>query len=558
MTEIRQTRLADDKDMPAIGSVIDGRYTVKRVLGEGGFATVYACEDKRTKTVVAVKVLDPMMSRRGEFSARFLREIETVSKLRHHNTIKIFDAGETDKGCLYLVMELLRGQALDEILETEGALTPQRVKTITIQVLKSLLEAHDHTIIHRDLKPANVFIADLAGETDYVKVLDFGIAKSRDESADTSLTATGQVMCSPDYVAPERVRDHNCFFASDLYSLGIMMIEMLEGELPYKGESPIMVALQHAQINEPVPLKPFTAHGPLGAVIAKAVSKNVANRYQSAEEMLQDLLATDCTGVPAYAPGVSIDYAAAPTAFMEGGGATLAGMAAPVQSAGGDTVAVSSPNTDALVVEKSNTLLYAIIAIAAVVLIGVLALFFLRERGEAIVDDGPIADASGVELAELPVAPALEEVPAPAVEPVREVPAPRYMTINTIPQGARVYVGDTALGVSPFALSSESFETYPVELRLELDEHEPLIYVIDTPQDVGKPLPAFELKEIPKPTRSTDRRTSSSRRSDEAPSTATAQPAASTAPSSAPATSKPADEPAPPARGRVGSIDIRR
>src|SRR5699024_6606255 len=133
-----------------------------------------------------------------------------------HNTIKIFDAGKTEKGCLFLVMELLNGEALDEILETEGALPPARVNKILSQVLKSLIEAHQDGVMHRDLKPANVFIAELPGEVDYVKVLDFGIAKSRDEGADTSLTATGQVMCSPDYVAPERVRDHVCYFSSDL------------------------------------------------------------------------------------------------------------------------------------------------------------------------------------------------------------------------------------------------------------------------------------------------------------------------------------------------------
>ncbi len=200
-----QTRLANDPQMPRLGTVVGRRYEVQTVLGEGGFAVVYAAYDARTKAKVAVKVLDPIMSRRNEFASRFIREVETVSQLRHHNSISIFDAGETENGCLFLVMELLDGQSLDVLIEREGALPAERVGHIASQILKSLQEAHSNGIIHRDLKPANVFIANVAGERDYVKVLDFGIAKSIDESQDSSLTATGQVMCSPHYVAPERV-----------------------------------------------------------------------------------------------------------------------------------------------------------------------------------------------------------------------------------------------------------------------------------------------------------------------------------------------------------------
>jgi serine/threonine-protein kinase len=283
-----RTRLADDPQMPPLGSVVGQRYEVRDVLGEGGFAVVYAAYDARTKAQVAIKVLDPIMSRRPEFASRFMREVETVSRLRHHNTISIFDAGETPNGCLYLVMELLEGQPLDTLLEREGALPPDRVRSIAIQILKSLTEAHAKGIIHRDLKPANVFIADVAGERDYVKVLDFGIAKSLDESQDNSLTATGQVMCSPHYVAPERVKEHVTVPASDLYSLGVMMIELLEGKPPYDAETPMMLAVKHLG-TEPVPMSEATASAPFATVIARACSKPLSERYQSAAEMLDDL-----------------------------------------------------------------------------------------------------------------------------------------------------------------------------------------------------------------------------------------------------------------------------
>lgn len=564
MSEQRQTRLADDVDMPEIGSLIGGRYLVESVLGEGGFATVYRCADNRTKTHVAVKVLDPMMSRRGEFAQRFLREIETVSRLRHHNTIKIFDAGETDKGCLYLVMELLTGQALDEILETTGPLPPQRVKHITVQILKSLMEAHQGQIMHRDLKPANVFIADVPGETDYVKVLDFGIAKSRDETADTSLTATGQVMCSPDYVAPERVRDHACFFSSDLYSLGIMMLEMLEGELPYKGDTPIMVALQHARVEDPVPLKPYTANGPLGQIIQKAVHKDAAMRYQSAADMLQDLAAADCEGVPVFNAQASH--------LAQVGGATTAYLP------GGETVTDFKPQThgdlhndddDAFIVPVHRPKIA--IAIGAILILGVLVALGLALRGSNTTTDDTLATEATEEIVE-PVA----QAPAEDVAPIEEVPEPvvahQTLTVNTIPQGASVLVNDEVFGVTPYILSTAVVETFPAQITFELEGYEALHFDADdldallalplarTQSLVALP-PVEEPVAEPTSSRSSSRATSRNREATPTNSFAQSAPAASTAPAPKPAAEEPAPKPAAeepaPRRSRIGSVQVR-
>ncbi|MFT6400668.1 MAG: serine/threonine-protein kinase, partial [Bradymonadia bacterium] len=307
-----QHRLADDPQMPTKGVVVGQRYEIQDVLGEGGFAVVYSAYDARTKAKVAVKVLDPIMSRRNEFASRFMREVETVSRLRHHNSITIFDAGETDNGCLFLVMELLDGRPLDVILETEGRLEPERVRKISLQILKSLQEAHSKGIIHRDLKPANVFLADLPGETDYVKVLDFGIAKTLDDSQDTSLTATGQVMCSPHYVAPERIKDHVTVAASDVYSLGVMMIELLEGKPPYEADSPMMLAVKHLSA-EPVPLGEGTLNAPFAGVVQKACAKPLDERYETALEMMEAL-----------ASAQRIPVAALPPVNANGAGATEA------------------------------------------------------------------------------------------------------------------------------------------------------------------------------------------------------------------------------------------
>lgn len=542
--------------MPKIGSRIGDRYLVEKVLGEGGFATVYRCADSRTKTDVAIKVLDPMMSRRGEFAQRFLREIETVSRLRHHNTIKIFDSGETEQGCLYLVMELLSGEDLDEILEKSGPLEPARVKHITLQVLKSLMEAHQHQIMHRDLKPANVFIADVPGEVDYVKVLDFGIAKSRDDSADTSLTATGQVMCSPDYVAPERVRDHVCFFSSDLYSLGIMLIEMLEGELPYKGDTPIMVALQHARTEDAVPLKPYTQNGPLGPIIQKAVDKDPSRRYQTAQEMFADLSAADCDDVPAYSAQASH------AAYAGAAGATTAYLP------GGETVTDLQPVTDSFLIPESGPNSRLLIGIAAVVvaMIGGVVAILLISGGQT----EPVAT-----LNNLNPAPAAEDLIASAAltEPEPEPPVIHQpITLNTVPQGAEILIGDTSVGVTPFVASTRVVESYPTQLVLRLEGYEDLSFSVDSHEALlALPLahtqrlvelPVVE-EAAPTPTRSS--RTSSSRSSStasSAPAPARSAPEPEPSRSNAERASNPppptpaAEEPAP-RRSRIGAVQVR-
>ena len=401
-----QQRLADDPQMPTAGTVVGQRYEIQEVLGEGGFAVVYAAYDARTKAKVAVKVLDPIMSRRNEFASRFMREVETVSRLRHHNSITIFDAGETDNGCLYLVMELLEGRPLDVVLEEEGSLSPDRVRKVAIQILKSLQEAHSKGIIHRDLKPANVFLADLAGESDYVKVLDFGIAKSLDDSQDTSLTATGQVMCSPHYVAPERIKDHLTVPASDLYSLGVMMVELLEGKPPYEADSPMMLAVKHLSA-EPVPLGDGTLRAPFARIVKRACAKGLDERYDSALEMIEDLIKSETAALPASNTNVGAE--------ARGGAATERMPAHRAASTTGTLVDEFAP-------PRSQRGLMVGVILLFVLLGGVAAKFIISTP-----PDPPPAD--NVAAVEVPaeVEPVIEPEPPEAVEPVILVDVPGTM-----------------------------------------------------------------------------------------------------------------------------------
>lgn len=534
---------------------------------------MYACKDARTKTTVAVKVLDPMMSRRGEFSQRFLREIETVSQLRHHNTIKIFDSGETDTQCLYLVMELLKGKDLDEILEKEGPQSPARVKHMTIQVLKSLMEAHHNGIMHRDLKPANVFIADVPGEVDYVKVLDFGIAKTRDEGADSSLTATGQVMCSPDYVAPERVRDHACFDSSDLYSLGIMMIEMLEGELPYKGETPIMVALQHARVEDPVPLKPYTANGPLGAIIRKAVDKNAAKRYQSAAEMLADLMKAECDGVPAFnAQAPHLQQAGGATTAYVPGGATVTHLDGHGAEDAQTDFARSDVHTGEIEISGGSSARTYIAAAVVVLLIGgmIVALVLGLRGGGATTPEVDVVAAPNEAIPLVEPSAAVDAVVAavdPEPEPTIQDPAvpavviPDIFTISTSPPGVRITLNDVFLGHTPYMLNTVRITEYPATFGFDHEGYESVEVVVAEAADLVDTNFSIELVKLPPASRN-GRRTSTSAGSSTSASSSnpagSSTAAATTKPDTGGSSSSPkADPPAEERRPRISSVRVR-
>jgi serine/threonine protein kinase len=464
--------------MPSPGDTLKGRYVIREPLGEGGFAVVYRADDTTTGAQVAVKVMDPVMSRRDELAQRFLREVETVSRLRHHHTIKVSDKGETDNGCLFLVMELLEGTPLDTLIEKQGKLQPERVRQIAIQTLKSLSEAHSQGIIHRDLKPANIFLVDVVGEDDdFIKVLDFGIAKSLDDE-DAALTSTGQVMCSPHYVAPERVADHVTVPASDLYSLGVMMIELLEGETPYDASTPIQIVLQHARVDSPVPMKEETAKGPLGPIITRAVEKRYAQRYQSARDMLSALQELGPIGSSTASSLAHQETRAADasTHDMPRKPTTVDAMANPSANATDPTLPSGHAAVDG---DEQNRRALTPILIAAVLFLvlasGAVAMF-LQSGG-----DNDTSTAEGQNTT------ASNENSNSAPSQERPIPdTASRITISTSPAEAAIRVGDQFVGTSPVTLPRDSFREYPVEIRAELPSGAARSIVIENADDLGR------------------------------------------------------------------------
>ncbi len=265
-----------------IGTVLDGRYELKEFVGKGGMALVYRAIDLRTGHSVAVKILRPEFNEDVEFLARFQREATTASKMSHHNIVNLLDVGK-DGSYQYLVMEYVKGKTLKEVLEEKGALPPPIAAQIAIRILSALQHAHNNGIIHRDIKPQNI----LVHSEGHVKVADFGIARV---AGSNTISKADSVMGSVHYFSPEQARGEDVSSASDLYSVGVVLYEMLTGVVPFDGETPVVIALQHLSGKaRPVSeLKEGIPHA-MERVVMKAMEVKPEHRYQSALEMAQDL-----------------------------------------------------------------------------------------------------------------------------------------------------------------------------------------------------------------------------------------------------------------------------
>ncbi len=242
---------------------------------------------------VALKILHKDISQRRTAVDRFFLEARVAGKLRHTNTITMFDVGQDTDGTLFMVMELLRGRPLSGIIELGGPMAVERTVRIAIQVCMSLAEAHEVGMVHRDLKPENIFLTKEAGRKDFVKLLDFGIVKLLEDPELLHLTTTGSTPGTPFYMSPEAGRSKPVSPRSDLYSLGIILFEMLTGERPFDAPNPVQVVIQHLQ--SPVPdMSTYGRRGDipdaLEKVIRKLLSKDPKDRYANAYDVVEALL----------------------------------------------------------------------------------------------------------------------------------------------------------------------------------------------------------------------------------------------------------------------------
>ncbi len=270
-----------------------GRYQLRKRIGKGGMGEVWRAYHPGLKREVAVKILRAEPDRFDEALARFEREVRATTELSHPNTIRIFDYGATDDGLWYYAMELLEGETLGALVKRAGPLPPKRAIVITLQAARALTEAHEHGIVHRDIKPDNLFILQVAGEGDFVKLLDFGIAKEiAAGDAGRTLTNIGALMGTPTYMAPEQVRNDRVDARTDVYSLGAVLYKALTGHPPFERKTSL--SMLEAQLMEaPTPPSLWRDELPasLEAVVLRCLEKKKEDRYQSAEELAKALTA---------------------------------------------------------------------------------------------------------------------------------------------------------------------------------------------------------------------------------------------------------------------------
>ncbi len=425
-----------------IGTILSERYKILRQIGEGGMGLVYEAEHITIEKRVALKILRDDFSGRPEVVERFRQEAKSASRIGNEHIIDISDFGVTPSGASYFAMELLDGEDLATVLEREGFVELERAVTIVLQCCKALGAAHAKGIVHRDMKPENVFLTERDGRVDFVKIVDFGIAKMSDietpGASGRKLTKTGMIFGTPEYMSPEQAAGKPLDHRVDIYALAVMLFEMLTGGVPFVGDT-FMGILTQQMFEEPPTFESVNPHvevpPAIAAFIYRGLAKDPAERFQTCEEM-SEALREAMDGV---APAGTVSRAPAPPK--------------PSVVKAAQAVRASTVTQDMLPASKPKTSLIA--GAAVVVLAAALGggLVWLLGRGETrdesgtppgLVDTAPPPEDAGGPVAAAEDDPAGDAgAPAVAVAPLAEVDAgPTRVTIHvaTSPEGARVYV----------------------------------------------------------------------------------------------------------------------
>ncbi|MFB0625874.1 protein kinase [Streptomyces sp. AB3(2024)] len=298
------------------GSLAGGRYQLRDLLGEGGMASVYLAYDSALDRQVAIKTLHSELGREASFRERFRREAQAVAKLSHTNIVSVFDTGEGEvtfgssgaDGTVmpYIVMEYVEGQPLGSVLDADvhqyGAMPADKALQVTADVLAALETSHEMGLVHRDIKPGNVMMT----KRGVVKVMDFGIARAM-QSGVTSMTQTGMVVGTPQYLSPEQALGRGVDARSDLYSVGIMLFQLLTGRIPFEADSPLAIAYAHVQEEPVAPSSINRSITPaMDALVARALKKNPNERFPTAAAMRDEIsrvMSAGQTGAPVIVPG---------------------------------------------------------------------------------------------------------------------------------------------------------------------------------------------------------------------------------------------------------------
>ena len=460
--EVTSSQVARLRLDPYLGATIDGRYKVEAVLGEGGMGVVYRCVHTIIGKKVAMKVLRADLARDAEVTERFLNEAKAASSIGNAHIIDISDFGQFPDGAAYFVMEFLGGQPMSKLLEGGQPLSVQRIIHIARQLAEGLSAAHAAHIVHRDLKPDNIFLVDRGGERDFVKILDFGIAKVSSSSEGSKLTRAGAVFGTPHYMSPEQAAGSPVDHRVDIYSFGVILYELASGRLPFDADNFMGILTQH-MYKAPVPIRalvPVPQDVPPGleAIILKCLSKRPEHRYQSMQELIVEFDKLSAGGVPDAVPemmsrsggfNVPVDY------FKRQMPQPVP--ATPSMSPGG---------------RGSRWPLYAGLAgvLAAVaIVVGI----FAKSHTSSAIQVPPAVGAEVNADKQVDPPPAVTEAPAPSAPPVTT----KQVVLAAEPIDAHVFRDTEDLGQSPVVISVE--EGKSVELEIRRDGYKPEKITLD-------------------------------------------------------------------------------
>lgn len=360
----------------------DNRYEIVRRLGSGGMADVYLARDTHLGRDVAIKILYKRYANDEEFVTRFRQEAQSAAGLNHPHIVSIYDRGEAE-GSYYIAMEYLEGQSLKDLIAEKARLEPREAIVIAEQILQALQFAHEHHVIHRDIKPHNIVINGRG----QVKVTDFGIARAGSSSR---MTETGSIIGTAQYLSPEQAKGKAVEQGSDLYSLGVVLYEMLTGQVPFEGENPVAIALKHLS-DQPVPPQALVPEIPdnLNNVVMRSLAKDPRDRYQSAEEFLADL--ERCRqDLPVVAP---VPLSDAEKTSVIAPAAAAAGMAAMEPDAGETAVQPAAGGRGGKSASRKKWMWLAL-ALAALVLLGLGVYLLAFARGAGAVEVPSVVNMS--------------------------------------------------------------------------------------------------------------------------------------------------------------------
>ena len=465
-------------DDPLVGTTLVGKFTVTKLLGKGGFGAVYSGIQHPVEREVAIKVLHKEHASSETQVKRFFLEARSIGRLRSQHTIQLYDFGQADDGALYMAMELAPGEPLSKLIRRERRLGVARAVRILAQVCESLEEAHRHGVIHRDLKPDNIMVEDRHGHPDFVKVLDFGIAKLLDGGEFQSMTASGIIQGTPSYMSPEQVRGQTLTPASDLYSLGVILFQALAGQVPLKRETPMATALAHVT-DEPPDLGQLVPSPParVVALVTALLAKKPADRPSSAEALRAELL--EIAGSAPVGEGGTPAGLKPPTTFEFTGS-----VGATVPFVSGRSPANTSTQAIDTDDGKARSAKWVIAAVVALLLAGVLAYLLARPAADTVLQPLTATATGPTAATPAPVSPVPTAAPdtrravtlatvgpggsvsGPAIGPraletewssVRRRPAAHWsevswvvgLSVKTTPPGATVNLSGRVLGKTP-------------------------------------------------------------------------------------------------------------